>query len=179
MEAVARLLDEVVTLAPALGLREAAPLLHELTPHMRESVERLICAAPRVAEHPEFETIARADGWSLELFRWPRGARTPIHDHTSWGIYVCVAGQLGEERYARLEDGSRSGVARLRSEWRSVWLPGEQSTLLPYDGGIHRVHNAGLSTAVSLHLYGPRMSEIDGRDYDAQRDFVCDRALAA
>ena len=26
-----------------------------------------------------------------------------------------------------------------------------------------------------MHLYGPRLGEIDGRDYDPLRDYVCDR----
>jgi hypothetical protein len=26
-----------------------------------------------------------------------------------------------------------------------------------------------------VHLYGPRMGTIDGRDYDPSRDYVCDR----
>jgi hypothetical protein len=29
--------------------------------------------------------------------------------------------------------------------------------------------------AVSLHMYGPRVGSVDGRDYDLSRDFVCDR----
>jgi hypothetical protein len=29
--------------------------------------------------------------------------------------------------------------------------------------------------AISVHLYGPRMDEVDGRDYDPSRDHVCDR----
>ncbi len=101
-----------------------------------------------------------------------------VHDHTSWGIYACLAGHLGEERYARLDDESASGIAHLRSDWRAVWRPGQQSELLPYSGGIHRVHNAGVTPAVSLHLYGPQ-GQLDGRDYDPRRDFVCDRPLPA
>jgi hypothetical protein len=27
-----------------------------------------------------------------------------------------------------------------------------------------------------VHLYGPRIGELDGRDYDVSRDYVCDRA---
>jgi hypothetical protein len=26
-----------------------------------------------------------------------------------------------------------------------------------------------------VHLYGPRMGEVDGRDYDLSCDYVCDR----
>jgi hypothetical protein len=47
--------------------------------------------------------------------------------------------------------------------------------VLPYEGGIHRVGNSTGEPAISLHLYGPRLDEIDGRDYDPSQDYVCDR----
>jgi hypothetical protein len=49
------------------------------------------------------------------------------------------------------------------------------SSVLPGDGGIHRVGNPCDRTAISVHLYGPRLEQIDGRDYDPSRDYVCDR----
>ena len=49
------------------------------------------------------------------------------------------------------------------------------STVLPFEGGIHRIGNPGDSTAISVHLYGPRAAYLDGRDYDPSRDYVCDR----
>jgi hypothetical protein len=63
----------------------------------------------------------------------------------------------------------------LRHVWRATWRPRQHSTLLPYAAGIHRVGNPTDRPAISLHLYGPPTSAIDGRDYDASRDFVCDR----
>jgi hypothetical protein len=45
----------------------------------------------------------------------------------------------------------------------------------PYAGGIHRIANPGPRPAISVHLYGPRMGALDGRDYDPSRDYVCDR----
>jgi hypothetical protein len=47
--------------------------------------------------------------------------------------------------------------------------------VLPYEGGIHRVGNTTAKPAISIHLYGPRLGEIDGRDYGPSRDYVCDR----
>ena len=44
----------------------------------------------------------------------------------------------------------------------------------PRNGGIHRVGNPGESVAISVHLYGPRIEEVDGRDYDPS-DYVGDR----
>jgi predicted metal-dependent enzyme (double-stranded beta helix superfamily) len=120
---------------------------------------------------------AAEDGsYSLQIFAWPPGSKTKIHDHSSWGAYRCFVGSVVEERYERLDDGSLPDHARLNKAWQLSWSPEDgASTVLPGDGGIHRVSNSGESTAVSVHLYGPRMGEIDGRDYDPSQDYVCDR----
>ncbi|TCJ16403.1 hypothetical protein E0L93_09760 [Rubrobacter taiwanensis] len=116
------------------------------------------------------------DGVSFQIFVWPPGSSTRIHDHSSWGAFCCAAGAVLEERYERLDDGSRPEYARLRVLWRRVWGRRDGvSTVLPYERGIHRVGNAGGRAAVSIHLYGPRAGDVDGRDYDPARDYVCDR----
>lgn len=119
------------------------------------------------------------DGASLQIFVWPAGTGTRIHDHSSWGAFRCVAGSVLEARYARLDDGLEPEHARLSEVWRRLWS-GEDgaSTVLPYAGGIHRLCNSGEETAISVHIYGPRLGEIDGRDYDLSRDYVRDRRAA-
>jgi predicted metal-dependent enzyme (double-stranded beta helix superfamily) len=113
---------------------------------------------------------------SLQIFVWPPGTRTRIHDHTSWGAFCCALGSLVEERYERLDDASRSDFARLKKVRQlSCTREDGSSTVLPYEGGIHRVGNSNKETAISVHLYGPRVGEVDGRDYDPSRDYVCDR----
>jgi hypothetical protein len=62
------------------------------------------------------------------------------------------------------------------SQHRRVWRAGDVSTLRPYAGGIHRVANPTAAATYSVHLYGPRLGLLDGRDYDPDRDYVCDRA---
>jgi predicted metal-dependent enzyme (double-stranded beta helix superfamily) len=119
---------------------------------------------------------AEDGAYSLQTFVWPPGTGTRIHDHSSWGAYCCAAGSVLEERYERLDDRSLSDHARLNKAWQLWWSPEDgASTVQPGDGGIHRVGNPGESTAVSVHLYGPRMGEIDGRDYDLSQSYVCDR----
>ncbi len=118
------------------------------------------------------------DSYSLQVFFWPAGSRTQIHDHTSWGVYRCVLGSVLEERYERLDDGLRLNHARLKKVWQLRWSREDgASTVLPYGEGIHRVGNAGESPAISMHLYGPPMGEVDGRDYDHSRNYVCDRPV--
>ncbi len=117
--------------------------------------------------------------YSLQVFVWPPGSWTKIHDHSSWGAYCCALETIFEERYERLDDGSQRDHARLRKAWDQAWREGDgTSTVLPYEGGIHRIGNPGEKTAISVHLYGPRVSDIDGRDYDPSREYVCDRRTA-
>jgi predicted metal-dependent enzyme (double-stranded beta helix superfamily) len=119
---------------------------------------------------------AHDGAYSLQVFVWPPATATMIHDHSSWGAYACAVGTVLEERYDRTDDGSIFEHARLRKAWQLSWSPEDgASTVFPGDGGIHRVGNPGEETAVSVQLYGPRLEEIDGRDYEPSRDYVCDR----
>jgi hypothetical protein len=114
--------------------------------------------------------------FSLQVFVWPPGTKTKIHDHSSWGVYCCALGSVREERYERLDDGSRLDHAPLKKVWELMWSKEDgASSVLPGDGGIHRVGNPGNRMAISVHLYGPRVGKVDGRDYDPSRDYVCDR----
>ena len=118
----------------------------------------------------------KAHSFSLQVFVWPPSTETRIHDHSSWGVYCCAVGSVLEERYERLDDGSRLDHARLKKIRQRMWSREDgASSVLPHDGGIHRVANPGDDVAISVHLYGPRLGEVDGRDYDLSCDYVCDR----
>ena len=121
-------------------------------------------------------SLAASRSFSLQVFVWPPSTETMIHDHSSWGVYCCAVGAVVEERYERLDDGSRPHHAHLRKVWQLLWSTEDgASSVLPHDGGIHRVGNPTDSVAISAHLYGPRIGEVDGRDYDPSRAYVCDR----
>jgi predicted metal-dependent enzyme (double-stranded beta helix superfamily) len=176
-------LNKLCQLPTELALQRAVPFLAHL---VRDFAFLDSCVLPPLKEARGIEDwyVARRydaqDGsYSLQIFVWPPGTRTQIHDHTSWGAYCCVVGSVLEERYERLDDGSRLNHARLRKVWELSWNREDGvSTVLPYDGGIHRIGNDISETAISVHLYGPRTGDLDGRDYDASRDYVCDRVDA-
>ena len=161
-----------------LALRQAIPVLSCLVraPDFLDS-----CVLPFLEKPAEDWYVAHREGYqdgsiSLQVFVWPAGTRTMIHDHSSWGAFCCVVGTVFEECYERLDDGSLADHARLKMLWQRSWDPGDGiSTVLPGAGGIHRVGNPSEEIAVSVHLYGPRLGEIDGRDYDPSQDYVCDR----
>ncbi len=97
--------------------------------------------------------------FSLQVFVWPPGTRTMIHDHSSWGAYACAFGTVLEERYERLDDGSRFEHARLEEAWQLSWSPQDgASTMLPGNGGVHRV---GKCTRDGCRV-GPPVRTADG-----------------
>jgi hypothetical protein len=174
-------LEGLADLAPEAALTEAVALLNRLAedPGFEDAYVLPLLKEARGAE--EWYVANRYEvgegSYCLEVFVWPPGSKTEIHDHASWGAFRCVVGWVFEERYERLDDGSRLNHARLKKIWQLRWGTEEGvSTVLPYDGGIHRVGNPGEDTAISVHLYGPRTGEVDGRDYDPSRHYVCDRA---
>ena len=174
---------DLSVLPPEMALREAVLVLY-----------RLVEDSTFLDSHvlPLLEEAGRADGWyvayrddspdssfSLQVFVWPPGTGTRIHDHSSWGAFFCVVGSVLEERYERDDDSSVPEYARLRKLWRLEWKREDGiSTVLPYERGIHRVGNPTEQPAISVHLYGPRLGEIDGRDYDPSQNYVCDRPEA-
>ena len=173
-------LGSLTRLAPELALRRAVPLLGRLVKDRAFLGEHILPILEEAEEADDWYVAHRCEGkdgsYSLESFVWPVGTRTQIHDHTSWGAYCCVMGSVLEERYERLDDASRLDHARLKKIWQLSWSRGDgASTVLPGDRGIHRVGNPSAETAISVHLYGPRLGEVDGRDYDPSRDYVCDR----
>ncbi len=174
---------DLSVLPPEMALREAVLVLYRL-------VEDPAFLDSHVL--PLLEEAGRADDWyvayrddspdssfSLQVFVWPPGTGTRIHDHSSWGAFCCVVGSVLEERYERDDDGSVPDFARLRKLWRLEWKREDGiSTVLPYEWGIHQVGNPMEKPAISVHLYGPRLGEIDGRDYDPSQNYVCDRPEA-
>src|SRR5919199_478792 len=44
---------------------------------------------------------------------FPEGKPTPVHDHLTWGMVGVYEGVERENRYHRIDDGSRAGYAEL------------------------------------------------------------------
>ncbi|MDQ5830618.1 MAG: cysteine dioxygenase family protein [Actinomycetota bacterium] len=173
-------LRKIAELPTEAALRRAAAFLASLVknPHFVQS--QILPALDEVRDIEDCYLARRHDAkdgsYSLKIFVWPPGTGTKIHDYSFWVAYLCAWGSVLEERYERLDDGSRAGHARLKKVLQLWWSPEDSaSTAQPGEGGIHRVGNPQDETAVSVHLYGPRKGGVYGRDYDASRDHVCDR----
>ena len=85
--------------------------------------------------------------FSIVSFVWGPGQRTPIHDHTVWGLVGVLRGAEIVENYDRHGGLRFTGSARLDA--------GAVDHISPRRGDIHRVSN-GVESAVSvsIHVYG-------------------------
>jgi predicted metal-dependent enzyme (double-stranded beta helix superfamily) len=163
-----------------LALRKAIPVLSRLVREPTFLDSPILPLLEEAGSAEDWYVAYRHDdpdcSYSLQVFVWPPGSATRIHDHSSWGAFCCVVGSILEERYERADDGSLPDYACLKKLWRLEWRREDGiSTVLPYERGIHRVGNPTGEPAISVHLYGPRLGEIDGRDYNPSQAYVCDR----
>lgn len=96
------------------------------------------------------------DRFSLVSFVWGPGQKTPVHDHTVWGIIGMLRGAECGQRYARDTQG------RLAAQGDEEWLEaGELDIVSPSLGDIHVVRNAfDDRISVSIHLYGGNIGRI-------------------
>jgi len=168
---------------PELEFEESSAFLTQLAGDPGFVATQILSSLPHASSGSEPIITAtyglREASPCLQIFVWPAGAVTPIHDHTSWGAYHCIVGTLQEERYERLDDGAQPSTARLRKVWqRRLRTQDGASTVGAYSAGIHRISNTSDRPAISVHVYGPRQGVFDGRDYDPTREFVCDRLEA-
>lgn len=109
--------------------------------------------------------------YSVVSFVWGPGQRTPIHDHTVWGVIGMLRGGERSEAFRR-DDG------RLAPDGAPVELrPGDVEIVSPATGDIHRVSNAfDDRVSISIHAYGADIGTVRRHIFDpstgASREFV-------
>ncbi len=116
--------------------------------------------------------------FSVVSFVWGPGQRTPIHDHTVWGLIGILR---GAER-CRFFDRDKAG--RLVASGEETLTQGQLSTLGPASGDIHEVANAfDDRVSVAIHVYGGNIGAVARHVYDpatgAAKNFVSGYAAAS
>jgi 3-mercaptopropionate dioxygenase len=100
--------------------------------------------------------------FSVVSFVWGPGQKSPIHDHTVWGIVGVLRGAEFEQRYSRAGDGrflERGPVSRLDR--------GEVTAVSPAIGDFHRVSNALEDRpSTSIHVYGANIGAVRRSMYE-------------
>ena len=109
--------------------------------------------------------------FSVVSFVWGPGQKSPIHDHTVWGIVGILRGAEFEQSYSRANDGSfaeQGAPVRLEK--------GQVTAVSPEIGDFHRVSNAfDDRPSVSIHVYGANIGAVRRSVYETNgtsRTFV-------
>ena len=95
-------------------------------------------------------------------FVWGPGQKSPIHDHTVWGLVGILRGAEFEQSYLRASDG------RFVEDGEPVRLgEGEVTAVSPAIGDFHRVSNASADRpSVSFHVYGANIGAVRRSVYE-------------
>ena len=129
-------------------------------------------AEPSVTGYQQY--LLHADSrerFSVVSFVWGPGQKSPIHDHTVWGIVGVLRGAEFEQSYSRANDGSfveQGAPVRLEK--------GQVTAVSPEIGDFHRVSNAfDDQPSVSIHVYGANIGAVRRSVYEpngTSRTFV-------
>lgn len=94
--------------------------------------------------------------FSVVSFVWGPGARTPVHDHTVWGLVGQLRGKEACREYAP------DGPARVVDCGREhTMTPGMVEAVSPTVGDWHVVSNARTDgDSVSIHVYGGNIGAV-------------------
>lgn len=109
--------------------------------------------------------------FSVVSFVWGPGQRTPVHDHTVWGLVGVLRGAERCDEYTLAADGQPQPTGG-----HHVMRPGDIEAVSPTVGDWHRVSSAlddGVS--VSIHVYGANIGAVRRHRQDdagAILDFV-------
>ena len=174
MKNVARLRDFVTGMTrlverhgadEAKMLDEGEKLLHGLVSHDDWLPDEF--AAPSPESYRQYLLYCDPlERFSVVSFVWMPGHRTPIHDHTVWGL---VGVMRGEERC----DEFSTDIKKVNSH---DVKPGDVDRVSPRIGDVHVVSNAGDKVAVSIHVYGANIGAVRRHTYDpatrAPREFI-------
>jgi predicted metal-dependent enzyme (double-stranded beta helix superfamily) len=143
-------------------LNEGGRILGELVAHDDWLPE--ICAQP----HPQFyqQYLLYCDPLerlSVVSFVWGPGQKTPVHDHTVWGLIGMLR---GEERCRRLEFGAPG--TPMKSGDMATLKPGMVDSVSPTVGDVHEVSNAyDDRVSISIHVYGANIGAVKRHVFDA------------
>ncbi len=106
--------------------------------------------------------------FSMVSFVWGPGQRTPVHNHTVWGLVGVLRGAEQTEEYS-LHEGIPVATGNSR-----VMLSGDVDAVSPTVGDWHRVTNTSGDVSVSIHVYGGNVGALHRRRLDEESGRLVD-----
>lgn len=170
IQAMTGLVDKHADDEPAL-LAEGEKLLKDLVTHDDWLPDAF--AQPSTEGYRQYLLYCDPlERFSVVSFVWGPGQKTPVHDHTVWGMVGMMRGAELCEEYNGATVGKpfkASGTHRIE--------PGQVDLVSPTLGDIHVVSNAYADRpSVSIHVYGGNIGAVRRHVFDpatgAPREFI-------
>jgi hypothetical protein len=127
-----------------------------------------------------WEIIRRTEAFEAWVIGWPPGGEIELHDHgESFGAVFTVTGSLMETSVISRPAGDSTPGTSLGSVSTSLCVLPAGTSLVFGTGHIHGISNVTETTAVSVHVYSPRLTRmtpyqiVDG-NLTAQDTVRCD-----
>ena len=155
-----RLIDEVGDDEQSI-LAEGKPLLSELIGHDDWLPEQF--AVPSAERYQQYLLYCDPlERFSVVSFVWGPGQKTPVHDHTVWGMVGVMRGSELCEEY-----NFGPGNTGLVAAGSHQIAPGGIDLVSPRIGDIHRVSNAlADNPSISIHVYGANIGAVSRHVYE-------------
>jgi predicted metal-dependent enzyme (double-stranded beta helix superfamily) len=155
--------------SPSAIIGEAKPLLMQL-------LQNPNCLGPQYRRRGATEygryMLHRAPRFNVTAVVWGPGDGAKAHNHDTWGLVGVVENEIQETRFRRLDDGAKTGFAKLQVANVLKNSAGMVSCLVPPDDDIHEMSNVSDRNTVEIHVYGKDLAEMPRLRFDVANDSV-------
>lgn len=111
------------------------------------------------------------NGFFVQVFHWPAGVKTPVHNHNTWGVMGILHNQLHVTEYSltALEAEGQFDVSQTHDYQAQR---GAIIYLTAPDDEIHQIVNDSEHESLSVHIYGAEMQGTLNFDLEAGRVYA-------
>ncbi len=155
---------------------EQKPLVAAITQSMQELIGSLELSDDFVesikADHENGRIYTSTEhGFFVKVFHWSAGAKTPIHNHNTWGVMGILHNQLYVTEYSMtaLETPGQFDVSE-KDAYQAQ--RGAIIYLTSPDDEIHQIVNNSEQESLSVHIYGAEMQGTLNFDLEAGRVYA-------
>ncbi len=99
----------------------------------------------------------------VQVFVWPPGCKTPIHDHNTWGVMGVYHNKLKVSEFAA-DYTYEPGRFDLELKDQYVADRGMISVLTCPDDEVHHIENPTEDYSYSIHVYGDELNDTHSFD---------------
>jgi predicted metal-dependent enzyme (double-stranded beta helix superfamily) len=136
-------------------LKEGSALLQELVAHNDWLPDAY--AIPNPERYTQYLLhVDPSDRFSVVSFVWGPGQKSPIHNHTVWGLIGVLRGSEYSQGYVQKSNGSLAEAGA-----PVLVRAGSVEAVSPSIGDLHAVSNALDDCAsISIHVYGADIGKV-------------------